>query len=51
MDSDDWVNEQAYRQVLDTLRHFVYGKDTLDMLITNFVYEETGREAQESHEL
>ena len=33
VDSDDWVNEQAYRQVLDTLRRFVYGKDTLDMLI------------------
>ena len=42
MDSDDWVNEQAYRQVLDTLRRFVYGKDTLDMLITNFVYEKQG---------
>ena len=23
VDSDDWVNEQAYRQVLDTLRRFV----------------------------
>ena len=42
VDSDDWVNEEAYRQVLDTLRRFVYGKDTLDMLITNFVYEKQG---------
>ena len=42
VDSDDWVNDQAYRQVLDTLRRFVYGKDTLDMLITNFVYEKQG---------
>ena len=42
VDSDDWVNEQAYRQVLDTLRRFVYGKDTLDMLITNFVYGKQG---------
>lgn len=42
VDSDDWVNEQAYKQVLDTLRRFVYGKDTLDMLITNFVYEKQG---------
>ena len=42
VDSDDWVNEQAYIQVLDTLRRFVYGKDTLDMLITNFVYEKQG---------
>jgi len=42
VDSDDWVNEQAYKQVLDTLRRFVFGKDTLDMLITNFVYEKQG---------
>lgn len=42
VDSDDWVNEEAYRQVLDTLRRFVYGEDTLDMLVTNFVYEKQG---------
>lgn len=42
VDSDDWVNEQAYGQVLDTLRKFVMGRDTLDMLITNFVYEKQG---------
>ena len=42
VDSDDWVNEQAYQKVLETLRGFVYGKDTLDMLITNFVYEKQG---------
>ena len=42
VDSDDWVNEQAYTAVLDTLRRFLYGKDTLDMLITNFVYEKQG---------
>lgn len=42
VDSDDWVNEQAYKAVLDTLRRFLYGKDTLDMLITNFVYEKQG---------
>ena len=28
--------------MLNTLRRFVYGKDTLDMLITNFVYEKQG---------
>lgn len=42
VDSDDWVNWEAYVKVLDTLRSFVYGKDTLDMLITNFVYEKQG---------
>lgn len=42
VDSDDWVNEEAYREVLETLRHFVMGEDTLDMLVTNFVYEKQG---------
>jgi len=25
VDSDDWVNEEAYREVLETLRHFRHG--------------------------
>lgn len=42
MDSDDWVNEEAYQKVLETLRKFVYGQETIDMLVTNFVYEKEG---------
>ena len=42
VDSDDWVNEEAYREVLETLTRFVYGDETLDMLVTNFVYEKQG---------
>lgn len=42
VDSDDWVNEEAYMEVLDTLRKFVHDNVTLDMLITNFVYEKQG---------
>lgn len=42
MDSDDWVNEDALFKVLETLRRFVYGKETLDMLVSNFVYEKEG---------
>lgn len=42
VDSDDWVNEKALKEVLQTLRGFVMGKDTLDMLICNFVYEKQG---------
>ena len=42
VDSDHWVNEEAYQKVLETLRGFVYGQETLDMLITNFVYEKEG---------
>lgn len=42
VDSDDWVDPEAYGQVLKTLRGFVYGTETLDMLISNFVYEKQG---------
>lgn len=42
VDSDDWVNEKALTEVLTTLRGFVVGKDTLDMLLCNFVYEKQG---------
>ncbi|MCI6886509.1 MAG: glycosyltransferase family 2 protein [Lachnospiraceae bacterium] len=42
VDSDDWVNGEAYQEVLKTLRRFVLGNETLDMLVTNFVYEKQG---------
>ena len=42
VDSDDWVNEEAYQEVLSALRSFVFGNETLDMMITNFVYEKQG---------
>ena len=42
VDSDDWVNEEAYKQILEVLRKFVYGQETLDMLVSNFVYEKEG---------
>lgn len=42
VDSDDWVNAEAYKEVLETLRNFVMGEETLDMLVSNFVYEKQG---------
>ena len=42
VDSDDWVDKAAYMEILATLRRFVYGEETLDMLISNFVYEKQG---------
>lgn len=42
VDSDDWVDYSAYMEILNTLRNFVYGEKTLDMLISNFVYEKEG---------
>lgn len=42
VDSDDWVNEDAYHQILDKLKEIVGGSRTLDMFISNFVYEKQG---------
>lgn len=42
VDSDDWVKEDAYKKILDTLREVVGGSRVLDLLISNFVYEKTG---------
>lgn len=42
VDSDDWVREADYRQILDKLRELAGGEQVLDMLISNFVYEKEG---------
>ena len=42
VDSDDWVNQEAYQVVLSTLEELIRGPQTLDMLISNFVYEKQG---------
>lgn len=42
VDSDDWVEEEAYKKILDTLRELSGGSEALDMLISNFVYEKEG---------
>lgn len=39
VDSDDWVNEEAFKALLDTIRtHLAEGKEA-DLYITNYVYE------------
>ena len=42
VDSDDWVKEIAYRKILSTLQDFAGGDVTLDLLISNFVYNKVG---------
>lgn len=42
VDSDDWVKESAYLKILEVLRDIIAGDTTLDMLISNFVYEKEG---------
>ena len=39
VDSDDWVNAEAYHKILDKLEEITGGPQVLDMMISNFVYE------------
>lgn len=42
VDSDDWVDLDAYQKILTTLRELAGGETMLDMLISNYVYEKEG---------
>ncbi|MBQ2451622.1 MAG: glycosyltransferase family 2 protein [Lachnospiraceae bacterium] len=42
VDSDDWVNQSAYIQILNTLKKLIKDGKSIDMLISNFVYEKEG---------
>ena len=42
VDSDDWVNQSAYMQILSTLKELIKDGKSIDMLISNFVYEKEG---------
>jgi len=42
VDSDDWVDEKAYAQILKKLHEFVQSGEQLDMMVSNFVYEKEG---------
>lgn len=42
VDSDDWVDAEAYAKILDKLRDLAGGAKTLDMFVANYVYEKEG---------
>ena len=44
VDSDDWVNQSAYMQILGVLKEIIRDGKSLDMMISNFVYEKEGEE-------
>lgn len=43
VDSDDWVNEEAYLEILSTLSRLVKSGEMVDMMISNYVYEKEGK--------
>ncbi|GFZ32359.1 glycosyl transferase [Clostridium zeae] len=42
VDSDDWVNAEAYEKILKVLDDLTENETIIDMLISNFVYEKEG---------
>lgn len=42
VDSDDWVNQEAYMTILGKLRELLGAGHVLDMMISNYVYEKEG---------
>lgn len=42
VDSDDWVSEEALRQVMDTLKNLIADGNSPDLFLANYVYEKVG---------
>ena len=42
VDSDDWVSQSAYIQILDKLKELLKSGKSIDMFVSNFVYEKEG---------
>ncbi len=42
VDSDDWVKEEAYLEILGRLKGLVKSAQVVDLMISNFVYEKEG---------
>ena len=43
VDSDDWVNKEAYLKILKALSELVKSDHMVDMFISNYVYEKEGK--------
>lgn len=48
VDSDDWVDERAFKKVIKVLKSAVKAGADLDMLLTNFVYDKVGVKRKKS---
>lgn len=46
VDSDDWLDESAFREVVTHLRNLRDDGADVDLLITNFVYEKVGKKVK-----
>lgn len=44
VDSDDWVDEESLKKILETIKGFTDSGTEVDMVIANYVYEKVGME-------
>lgn len=42
VDSDDWVDADAYPRILETLRAHAQEQEQIDLLVSNFIYDKVG---------
>lgn len=42
VDSDDWVDAEAYPRILDALRAHAAREEQIDLLVSNYVYDKVG---------
>ena len=42
VDSDDWVDSDTLLTIIETLKNLIAGPDTVDMVISNFIYDKIG---------
>ena len=42
VDSDDWVDYGAYLEIVTFLKHLIQKKQSVDLLISNYVYDKVG---------
>lgn len=42
VDSDDWVDEEAYLTILSKITEVIGGPEIIDMFISNFIYDKVG---------
>ena len=46
VDSDDWVDQEAYKAILNKLKEFEKNNTNIDLLIANYVYEKPSENKQ-----
>lgn len=43
LDSDDWLDEESLQKIINTIKTFIHNGDSVDMIVSNFVYEKQGQ--------